>query len=208
MRLLLFLVLLFLSCSALATEQLPVVQPAPVELEFSGYQFGKSPAANMTCYSGYCKSQAPGGDGRIDFPFSVYETPGAVSSLGTLVIVNPRYTFWDDHLYRVLFQVDCTPREADECLADIVGTLNREYGLTPVASSDTQQFNEERRVIIKDFRTDSGAFIRVRYSKLKDAQARLLVDIIDQETAKLVVSSVVPEYKLKQEEFIHTIRKP
>lgn len=208
MRLLLCLVFLLFPCAVLAAEQIPAGSPAPVELEFSGYRFGQHPAANMVCYSGYCKSQAPGGDGQIDFPFSVYETPGAVSTLSGLAVVNPRYTFWDNHLYRVYFRVDCSPLEMSSCLEDIVKTLDREYGLTPLVASDIQQFIEERHVVTREFRTDSGAFIRVRSASQKDQQTMPSIDIIDQEMAAGVATSVVSTYRQKNTALSEVDGKP
>ncbi|TLM68488.1 MAG: hypothetical protein FDZ69_02600 [Deltaproteobacteria bacterium] len=194
--------------SPAAGEEFRSEEYQPTALSFGGYQFGKEPSANMTCYSGYCKSQAPGGDGRIDFPFSVYETPGAVSPMSALAIVAPRYTFWDDRLYRVFFQVDCTPLEMHECLEDIETALHREYGLTAVAASDVQKYAEERRVIVREFRTDSGANIRIRYAGVKNHQPQVIVDIIDPGMARLVATTLNPGHKPKDGEPADPSRQP
>lgn len=186
----LLLPVLVLAAGASQSELAPAM-----DLEFSGYRFGQSPSANMTCFSGYCKSQAPGGDGRITFPFSVYETPGAVSTLAGLVVVKPRYTFWEDRLYRVSFQVDCTPLEPAACLDDIVATLHREYTLFPLAASDTQQFIEERHILLREFRTESGALVNIRSTTLKDQPVMTVVDIIDQTMAGLVISTVTATHR-------------
>lgn len=200
MRSWLLLVVGLLSCSTLAAEQIPATRPDPVELEFSGYKFGQSPAANMVCYSGYCKSQAPGGDGRIAFPFSVYETPGAVSTLSGLTIINPRYTFWQDRLYRVMFQVDCALLAPDQCLADIDTALDREYGLTPLASSDIRRFTEGQHTITKDFRTNSGAFVRIRMTSMKDQKTLNVLDLVDKKMAEEVATTVFSIYKQKNDD--------
>jgi hypothetical protein len=44
-----------LSTAAPGADQIPEDKFQPVAIEFSGYHFGQSPAANMVCFSGYCK---------------------------------------------------------------------------------------------------------------------------------------------------------
>jgi hypothetical protein len=108
----------------------------------------------------------------------------------------------------VTFQVDCTPLEMRECLDDIVDALDREYSLTPLASSDIQQFAEDRHVITREFRTDSGAFIKIRSNRLKDLQAMPLVDIVDKGVAETVASTLSPNYKSKKLEFAEPVSNP
>lgn len=194
---LLLLVLLPLPL-ALAADPVPPDAPLPIALEFGGYQFGKAPAANMVCFSGFCKSQAPGGDGRISFPFSMYETPGAVSTLAGMTVTNARYTFWEDRLYRVFFQVDCAPLEPGECLDDVVRGLHREYGLTPLSTSDNERFVTATRSIMQDFLTDSGAYVRVRSAKNSEGWLMPSVDIVDKGVADRVGSTLSPTFKPKK----------
>lgn len=192
------LILASLSLSpAMGADEFSAEIPAPVALEFGGYQFGQSPAANMLCLSGYCKSQAPGGDGRITFPFSVYETPGAVSTLAGINVVNARYTFWEDHLYRIYFQADCAPLEGEECLKDIIRELDHEFGMTPIAVSDSELFMLQRRSIVRDFLTESGAMVRIRIMKKADGWQMPGVDIVDKGVADRVGSSLSPNYQPK-----------
>lgn len=193
----LFLLILLLPGFLMAAEELPGVQPQPVELEFSGYKFGQSPAANMVCTGGYCKSQAPGGDGRITFPFSIYQTPGAVSTLSGLLIINPHYTFWNNRLYRAFFQVDCTSQEAKECLDDIGKVLDREYNLTPLSSSEWQQFTTGKQSHVREYITESGAFVRIRGTRTPDGWRMPTVEILDKRTADQVGSTLSPSYKPK-----------
>lgn len=203
----LFILLAWLPAAALADETVPA-QPAPVVLEFGGYRFGQSPSANMTCFSGYCKSQVPGGDGRVTVPFSIYETPGAVSTLSSLMVVNPRYTFWEDRLFRIVFQVDCTPLDTLSCLDEIVKTLDREYVLKPLSSSDVSNFVEDKRLIVKEFRTDSGAFVKVNGFMQHGKPLKPWVDIVDRGMANLVGSTLSPTYKPKKLELMEFQRKP
>jgi hypothetical protein len=203
----LFLTLL-LPLPGIAADQSPLAAPEPLPLEFSGFRFGQPPAANMTCFTGYCKSQAPGGDGRVAFPFSIYETPGAVTTLSALTIVLPRYTFWEDRLFRVVFQVDCTPLEVDECLDDITVALDREYTLTPLSSSDQHQFAAGRRAVTREYQTDSGAFIKVRAVVSKDGPHLPWIDIVDRRMADMVGSTLNPSYKPKLRALSETPRKP
>lgn len=188
---------LLLSTPALAADEITAGQPQPVELEFGGYRFGQSPSANMVCYSGYCKSQAPGGDGRVTFPFSVYDTPGAVSTQTGLTVVNSRYSFWEDHLYRVFFQVDCTPLSTEECLDDIVKSLNREYGLTPLSTSDSEHFVLGRRSITKEFILDSGAFLKIRAIRLDGVWQKPMVDLVDKGVADKAGVTLSPKFSPK-----------
>lgn len=197
-----------LSAPVLAGDNSTSEQRQPIALEFSGYRFGQQPGANMVCFSGYCKSQAPGGDGRVTFPFSIYETPGAVSTLSGLTIVNPRYTFWEDRLFRILFQVDCTPLEPEECLLDIVNTLDREYGLTPLSANDVQQFTTNRHISSREFATDSGAFVKIRAATMEDGPRMPSVDIVDRGMANLVGSTLSPTYKPKKLDLQDVQRKP
>lgn len=197
-RQLFWLSLLLLLPTLLHAENLTPSLPAPVELEFGGYRFGQSPSANMVCFSGYCKSQAPGGDGRITFPFSIYETPGAVSTLAGLTVVNARYNFWEDQMYRVFFQVDCTPLSTEECLDDIVKSLDREFGLTPLSTSDSEHYVLERRSIFKDFILDSGAFLKIRATRVGSDWQKPAVDIVDKGVADRVGTSISPRYTPKK----------
>ena len=203
----LFLTLL-LPTPSIAADQSPVAAPEPLPLEFSGFRFGQPPGANMTCFGGYCKSQSPGGDGRVSFPFSIYETPGAVTTLSGLTIVLPRYTFWEDRLFRVVFQVDCTPLAIDECLDDITVALDREYSLTPLSSSDQHQFAAGRRAVTREFQTESGAFIKVRAVITKEGPHLPWIDIVDRRMADLVGSTLNPNYKPKFRELIESTRQP
>ncbi|MCM2264133.1 MAG: hypothetical protein NDI73_02965 [Desulfuromonadales bacterium] len=191
------LICLLLSAPSLAADEIPAGQPQPVELEFGGYRFGQSPAANMVCFSGNCKSQAPGGDGRVTFPFSIYETPGAVSTQTGMTVVNARYNFWEDRLYRVFFQVDCTPLSTEECLDDIVKSLDREYGLTPLATSDSEQFVLGRRSITKEFILDAGAFVKIRAVRLDSGWQNPAVDIVDRGVADKAGSTLNPKFTPK-----------
>jgi hypothetical protein len=188
--------LLLVSPSMAGDQTLPD-QVQPVELEFGGYRFGQSPAANMVCFSGYCKSQAPGGDGRITFPFSIYETPGAVSTQIGMTIVNVRYNFWEDHLYRVFFQVDCTPLATEECLDDMIRNFDREYGLTPLSTSDSEQFVLGKRSIVKDFIMDSGAFLKIRAARQEDIWQMPSVDIVDKRVSDRVATTLSPNFTPK-----------
>jgi hypothetical protein len=201
--------LILLSMPAVAAETpAPPPDPEPVSLEFSGYKFGRSPSANMVCSHGYCKSQAPGGDGRITLPYSTYETPDAVSTLAGLTVVRPRYTYWDDRLYRVFFQVDCSPLEIDECLDDIVTTLDREYGCLPLSSTETRQFVTDRHVVVKEFLTESGAFIKVRAVTLEGEAQMPMIDIVDKGIANLVGTSLSPTFRPKKVIAPQDLQKP
>lgn len=190
----LILFCLLLPFASWAEPEMTAEKTQPVELEFGGYRFGQSPAANMVCFSGYCKSQAPGGDGRITFPFSIYETPGAVSTQIGMTVVNVRYNFWEDHLYRVFFQVDCTPLTAEECLDDTIKSLDREYGLTPLSASDSENFVLGRRSIVKDFAMDSGAFLQIRASCLDGIWLKPSVGIVDKGVADRASSTLSPRF--------------
>lgn len=203
----LFLALL-LPIPGIAAESSAVTPPEPLPLEFSGFRFGQSPAANMTCFTGYCKSQSPGGDGRVSFPFSIYETPGAVTTLSGLTVVLPRYTFWEDRLFRVVFQVDCTPLEVDECLDDIIVALDREYTLTPVFSSDQNQFAAGKRAVTRGYKTESGVFVKVQTVITKDGPHLPWIDIVDRRMADLIGSTLNPNYKPKLIDLGVAPRKP
>jgi len=168
------------------------------DLTFSGYRFGQEPSANMVCLSGYCKSQAPGGDGVVTFPYSTYGTPGAVSTLSSLSIVDPRYTFWNDQLYRVSFKVDCAPLEMEECVGDIVTALDHEYILTPLSSNESRQFVLERQASTWEFLTESGAIVKIRATTLADGPMMPLIDISDKEMTNQVGSSLNPNFKPKK----------
>lgn len=199
MRMFWFLLLfLLLTQPVLATHGTPAGQTQPVELEFGGYRFGQSPAANMICQSGFCKSQAPGGDGRVSFPFSMYETPGAVSTQVGMTIVNVRYNFWEDYLYRIVFRVDCAPQATEECIDDLIKSLDREYGLTPLSTSDTQHFITGKRSILREFVTESGALVRIRAASNQGEWHMPNVDIVDKGVADRVGSTLSPSYKAKK----------
>lgn len=191
------LLLILLLPALLPAEELMPAVPA-ISLEFSGYKFGQSPSANMVCSSGYCKSQAPGGDGRVTFPFSTYETPGAVSTLSGLTVVNVRYTFWEERLFRVYFNVDCTPLDTESCIDDITTALDREYGLLPVSATDSTQFALDRRNIYRDFLTDTGALIKVRATRNKEEWFMPSVELLDKQAADRVGSSLNPSFKPKR----------
>jgi hypothetical protein len=195
LRQLCWLSVLLLSPPLLNAQQLTASPSEPVKLEFSGYRFGQSPSANMVCGSGYCKNQAPTGDGLLDRPFSVYETPGALTTLGGLTIIRPRYTFWEEQLYRLSFQVDCAPLEAEECLDDIIKTLDREYGLTALTTNDSQQFLPGNRIALREFVTEAGAFIKIRAVMLANEWQMPIVDIADREMVNRVGATLSPNYK-------------
>ena len=190
------LFLLFFTVQTRAAEAEPAA--SLVDLKFSGYKLGQAPSANMVCLSGYCKSQGPDGDGLISFPYSTYGTPGAVSTLSGLMVVNPRYSFWNEQLYRISFQVDCTPLEMAECLDDIIVTLDREYDLIPISSSETQQFALARHIIVKEFATESGAIVKLRSVASAEGPQLPLVNIIDQDMANQVGTTLSPNFKPKQ----------
>lgn len=194
----LILFCLLLPFASWAENEMPAEKTQSVELEFGGYKFGQSPSANMVCFSGYCKSQAPGGDGRITFPYSIYETPGAVSTQIGMTVVNVRYNFWEDHLYRLFFQVDCTPLSAEECLDDMIKSLDREYGLTPLSANDSEYFVPGRRLIVKDFILDSGAFLKIRAFCLDGIWQKPSVDIVDKGVSDRVGSTLSPKFTPKK----------
>lgn len=192
------LFLLFLSVSSQAEDSIQLEAAQPIEFEFGGYRFGQSPSANMVCFSGYCKSQAPGGDGRVTFPFSIYDTPGAVSTLAGLTVVNARYNFWEDQLYRVFFQVDCSPLSTEECLDDIVKSLDREFGLTPLSTSDSEYHVLQKRSVFKEFVLDSGALLKIRAFCIDGDWQMPAVDIVDKGVADRAGTSISPRYKPKK----------
>lgn len=199
--LLLLLIFITLSQPAIAgetgfTEE--AAPPQPVQFEFGGYKFGQSPAANMVCFAGFCKSQAPGGDGVFTYPFSVYETPGAVSTQIGVNVVSVRYTFWNDQLYRIGFRVDCAPQPTEECVDDLIRSLDREYDLTPLSQNDWRHFVSGKRSIIREFVSDSGAIFRLRVSSSDNEWNQPYVDIVDKSMADQVGSTLSPNYRPKK----------
>jgi len=190
------LVMVFLSALSSPVNAETTETDTPiVDFTFSGYRFGQEPSANMVCLSGYCKSQAPGGDGVVTFPYSTYGTPGAVSTLSSLSIVDPRYTFWNNQLYRISFKVDCAPLEMEECAGDIITTLDHEYILTPLSANESRQFVLERQASTWEFVTESGAIVKIRTTTLADGPLMPLIDISDKEMANQVGSSLNPNFK-------------
>ena len=194
------LILLFfwgILTTPLLADDSPDEQLSFVDLEFGGYKFGQSPSANMVCVSGFCKSQSPGGDGDFNSPFSVYETPGAVSTQIGMTVVKPRYNFWNDQLYRVGFRVDCTPQPTEECVDDLIRSLDREYDLTPLTQSDWQQFVSGRRSMLREFVGRTGAIFRIRVSSNANEWNLPFVDIADKSIADRVGSTLSPIYRPK-----------
>lgn len=193
------LLALLLTPTLLHAAPAPSSDIEPLDLKFSGYRFGQSPSANMVCGGGYCKARETGDSGRLDLPFSIYETPGALTTLGGLTIVRPRYTFWNDRLYRISFQVNCAPLETEECLDDIVRDLDREYGLTPLSANDFRNFVLDRRQIVRDFVSEAGAIIKIRGVRTGQEWQKPLVDIADRRMADQVGYTLNPEhYKPKK----------
>ena len=96
-----------------------------------------------------------------------------------MTVVGTRYNFWNDQLYRIGFRVDCTPQEPEECIEDLIRSLDREYDLTPLTKSDWQQFISGRRSILREFVSSTGAIIRVRASTHANEWNQPYVDIVD-----------------------------
>ena len=205
--LVILVLLLLLPFPASAVTEIADDPLQPVEFEFGGYRFGQSPAANMVCSSGFCKSQEPGGDGRMTFPFSVYETPGAVSTLTGMKVVDARYKFWEDHLYRVSFRVDCAPQAPEECLEDLIRSLDREYGLTPLSANDHQVFTIGHRSIDRQFLTSSGALVRVGAALNKGTWQMPNVDIADKAVADRVGTTLSPKFRANKLPLADNARK-
>ena len=66
------LVVLFLLFPILAEAGMVALDTSKVSsFQFRDAQFGQPPLYDMVCDRGYCKSQAPGGDGRIKIPYNL-----------------------------------------------------------------------------------------------------------------------------------------
>ena len=182
---------LYAGSIVLDTSQMP-------DLNFRGVQFGQSPTANMVCVHGYCKSQSPGGDGRVKLSLSSYNLSGDTIDISDVPITPPKYSFWKDQLYQVSFSLDCEPDEADACVDVATNALNEQYGLTIVASFDEIIYPERLAFHSREYVTRSGALVVTLRMMQDGTWENPRVIIYNHNMRDQVALAANPKYKAKK----------
>lgn len=136
-------------------------------LEFEGLRFGQPPLADMICTRGICPS---GQQGKVvkknESIVSTYKKEKDITHYNRIEISAPKYDFWENHLARVIFEVECAPETAEVCIDTVYDNLDSHYGLTwldEVLASPS--FKDE--FMVNFYMTDSGEIVEIhRYKRM------------------------------------------
>lgn len=177
--------------AAMADDERPDV----ADVQFRGLYFGQAPLADMLCVKGACRDEQQGRENRLRIDFSVYEIPWDVMYVGEIRISSPQYRFFRNRFTEVLFRAICDESSVDACLAAVVATFDREYGLTLVQSQEWDAPLLEQSTRRKTYLTDDGAYLDISLRSGHAGMDYPAVKLYDKGLVELMRRQANPGYR-------------
>jgi len=189
--------LLVLATTVAAAELVPLDTTRTPELAFNAKVLGSSPASGMVCVHGHCRNGLDPAQRPVLLPFSTYEYPGDPLRFAGLTIESPRYTYWEDRLFRVAFRVDCASGNVEDCLDSLAAELDSRYRLTPVDVLDSSRPQNHMTRLTRRYVTRSGAMVMITANRDGAVWEMPKVWIVDQGGLDRVALASNPKYKVR-----------
>ena len=161
---------------------------------FRDAKMGQPPFYDMTCDHGYCKSQAPGGDGRVKVPYNVFARVSDPSSIAGIEISTPKYYYWKDQLFRITFFIKCNSDNTDECFDLVLYEISREDMLILLANESVDFVAIDQKMSGRSFVSTSGALLSAVQTENK-GDRELLIDIWDKKLRDELNLNLNPKYR-------------
>jgi hypothetical protein len=189
--------LLLLMVPVMAEAGADAYSPSEIShFEFRDVRFGQSPSYDMICEHGYCKSQAPGGDGRVTVPYDVYTRLSAPLFIAGVEIAPPKYRFWQDQLFGIKIPLVCSPAEFTTCADRVLSEIFREDPLILLSQESSDLVALEVQVQSRTFLSDSGALVSVVLSENQGRQS-MFIDVRDKKLTDKTALALNPKYRPK-----------
>jgi len=189
--------LLVMVAPVAAAERVPLDTSRPPELIFNAQRFGSAPPPEMVCVHGHCRPDTDPTMRPVRVPYSSYELSGGLNHFAGFAIEPPRYSYWEDRLYRVFFRVQCDPEAIDACFDALAAEFDARYGLTFVEKRNEEIPRLRAESHVRRYVTRSGALVAFSYRREGPLTELPRVEIIDHGTAERVALASNPRYKAK-----------
>lgn len=192
MRYILFFLLIAIANSAFAAPP-EEIKPQISDQAFQGVYFGDFPSVDMVCIRGLCPvgSEEVGINTNSKF-FPAYTKQRAITHYHGVRVSSPEYSYFDDKMFMVQFDILCRPNSGQECLDAVRQGLDTEFGLTPY-----EVYVKGKRVrpgADEVYVTDAGSNIEINLMKKNQQGAVAAVKIYDRTLMIRARKSVNPRY--------------
>ena len=191
-RFIAFLLLLLTSPVCAATAEVPAQIS---KLEFEGIYFGDFPPQDVICVRGLC----PLGDMGVEINdnpriLPVYCKEKDITHFNGVRISSPEYSFFDNQMFQVLFDIQCEGSSQQTCLDQVQRGLEARYGLKQLEETALGDNNHETGSATL-FVTDSGSLVAIFAFDSNKTNRHPAVKIYDQALMDQVRKSVNPRYQ-------------
>lgn len=169
----------------------------PPRLSFDGHAFGSIPTDAMTCRSGACPNPLPGAPQTL-LPLASYTVDGGRENVAGIPVTPPRYMYWQQRLFRIVFRLECDEQHGAACLAKVIEQLDARYGLTLLNENTLVGHVRDSRTEERLYVTRSGALVETRLARWLGEWELPLVEIFDKGTLDAAARAANPDYRARR----------
>lgn len=191
--------LLFVACFLFY----PFLAQAEIQTTFGSMTFGQPPEDGMICINGPCSFGQIRPDilqNKIDL--SIYKKPVDITTYGGWEISSPEYSFFEDRLYRVAFNIQCVYGFKISCrddqirrsIEEVTYALDQEYGLE-IINNVAVELNATQSYELQKYKTGDDTIIEIGFDKSDQGLSRPYVIIDSYSMIEKVRKASNPKYK-------------
>ena len=136
------------SLTAVVLFFIPALALAEIPQTFNNMTFGQPPEVDMICTRGPCSTNSIRPDVKQNkIEMSYYVRPADITTYGNWEISTPRYMFYKDKFFRVIFDIICDDTDSQRCIDETVEKLSQEYELETLydLSTEDEDFAVQKR---------------------------------------------------------------
>ena len=127
------------SLTAVVLFFIPALALAEIPQTFNNMTFGQPPEADMICTRGPCSTNSIRPDVKQNkIEMSYYVRPDDITTYGNWEISTPRYMFYKDKFFKVVFNIICDYADYQRCIDETVEKLSQEYELETLSDVSTE----------------------------------------------------------------------
>ena len=185
-------ILLMLTLSSVAQAAPTDVKPKISKLQFQGIHFGDFPSVDMICIRGLC----PVGDVGIGINTNSVVPPSyvkrtAITHYHNVRISTPEYTYFDNQMCQVKFNLKCVKKNQLECIDAVRNGIDAEYGLTLLEKIEADERSTQAG---EAYSTESGSTVLIGWDTGKKRNSFPFVKISENTLMDLARTAVNPDY--------------
>lgn len=189
---------LVLISSSVHSETILNQNATTAEKSFEFNDFGLPPSPHMTCVKGPClDSDAEEIYKQSRTIVSSYFKPIDVTHFGGVPISSPRYDYFNDENFQILFEIVCDYENMEACMDQVESNLIETYGMENLESANIVQ-SEKNEIIVRDLGMDSGILARIIRMKVNNVWGNPAVKIYRKDLIDKLRSAVNPHYVSKK----------